>query len=690
MMSQKIDWSTFKGLTDQEIEIKAREILNSMTLKEKVKQMAGDGTLLRNAIPMAIRYNKFPLPAGYNERLGIPGIQFSDGPRGIVVGGSTCFPVSMARGATWDVDLERRIGNAIGIEARAKGANFFGGVCINLLRHPAWGRAQETYGEDPYHLGEMGAALTKGIQEHVMACAKHYACNSMENARFKINVKVDERTLREIYLWHFKKCVDAGVASVMNAYNKVNGFYCGHNRHLLKEILKEEWGFKGFVITDFLLGIRNGVKAVNAGVDIEMPFQWRMTPRKMLKYLKKGKISREQIDDSVLRVLRMLIKFELKNDTSFYSEDKVLSIDHVNLALEAARKSIVLLKNDNNILPLDKNKVKKVSIVGKLANMENTGDYGSSRVYPPHVITPLEGINKIAGDSIEITYNDGKNVQQACEEVRNSDVVIIVVGYTYKDEGEYVVVGSKGGDRDFLTLREVDEELILNLSESNPNCIVIIEGGSAVIMEKWKENVRAILMAWYPGMEGGLAMGEVIFGCINPCAKLPMVFPKSQDQLPYFDKNAKEIEYGYYHGYRLMDREQYQPAFPFGFGLSYTTYSYDNLRLSKSQVKKGEIIEIKVDISNTGKMMGEEIVQLYIGYVNSSIDRPVKELRGFGKVALNPGETKTYSFTLKTDDLAYYNENKKEWIIEEIIYSVLVGPLSKEDDLLQSQFSIIL
>ncbi len=686
MSVNKINWSSFKRLTEQQIEEKAREILSRMTLKEKLKQMSGDGTLLRNGLSMAIRYNKKPIPAGVNKRLGIPGIKFTDGPRGVVMGNATCFPVSMARGASWDINLEERIGKAIGMEARAMGANFFGGVCINLLRHPAWGRAQETYGEDPYHLGEMGAALVRGVQKHVMACAKHYACNSMENARFKVNVKINERTLREIYLPHFKKCVDAGVTSIMSAYNKVNGHYCGHNRHLLTEILKQDWGFRGFVITDFLFGIRDGKQAVNAGVDIEMPFQWKMKPKKLMQYLKNGDITEEQINDSVLRILRMLIQFESSIDPTIYTTDRISCKEHIQLALEAARKSIVLLKNQNNLLPLDRHSIKKIVVLGKLASMENTGDHGSSRVYPPYVVTPLEGIKRSASKNIQVIYNEGKNIQENVEDIRTADAIIIVVGYTHRDEGEYI--RTVGGDRVSLTLRPVDEELILKVSEINPNCIVVMKGGSAIIMESWKESCKAILMAWYAGMEEGTAIGEIIFGDVNPSAKLPVTFPKSQDQLPYFDREAEEIEYGYYHGYRLMDKQKFEPAFYFGHGLSYTYFTYYNLRLDSSNVTKGDSITIKFDITNQGKMFGEEIAQLYVGYKNPSIERAVKELKGFKKIALQPGETKTCTLTLNTDNLAFFDAEKNKWIIEPSEYELLLGSSSKPQDLLKAKFNI--
>ena len=256
-----------------DVDAGARHLLAQMTLDEKIGQMSGDTPMLSGLIGMAHGYNVRPFPAGENRRLGVPALQFTDGPRGVVMNHSTCFPVAMARGATWDPDLEERVGDAIGVEARSLGANFFAGICINVLRHPAWGRAQETFGEDPFHLGEMGAALVRGAQRHLMACVKHFACNSIEDTRMTVDVRVDERTLREVYLPHFKRCVDEGAAAVMSAYNKVNGEYCGHNRRLLREILKSEWGFDGLVMSDFMWGIHDATAAANSGMDVEMPLR---------------------------------------------------------------------------------------------------------------------------------------------------------------------------------------------------------------------------------------------------------------------------------------------------------------------------------------------------------------------------------------------------------------------------------
>ncbi len=657
-----------------------------MSLDQKVRQMAGDQTLVRGGIPMLRQYNARPICAGTDPELGIPPIAFSDGPRGVVMGTSTCFPVSIARGASWDPELEERIGEAIGIEARAQGANYFGGVCINLLRHPAWGRAQETYGEDPFHLGCMGVALLTGAQKHIMACAKHYALNSIENTRMKVNVRVDERTLREIYLPHFKKCVDAGVASIMGAYNKVNGDQCCESAHLLRDILKGDWAFSGFVVSDFVYGVRIGQKAVNAGLDIEMPFRFRMTPKKMKKMVGRGLIPEALIDDAVLRILRQKLRFNRGDDPASYKLESVTSPKHILLAREAARKGIVLLKNTGPILPLNRAEVKKIAVIGKLATLPNIGDRGSSQVRPPYVVTPLEGIQRVAGGSVEVEYNRGTDPIQAIDLAKSADVVVVVAGFTQRDEGEHLAM--VGGDRSSLNLRPVDEELILSIACVNPKVIVVLEGGSAIIIEKWKDAVAAILMAWYPGMEGGHAIGDVLFGDANPCGKLPCSFPKSPDQLPFFDPATKDIEYGYYHGYRLMDKKKVLPAFPFGFGLSYTTYSYKNAHITPSIVSKNGQFQVSVDVTNTGSRPGEEIVQVYIEYPKTSIDRPIKDLKGFKKVALEPGETKTCTILVPISELAYFDISRKDWVIADSDYGALVGPSSREEDLLRSKFQV--
>ncbi len=672
---------------DPERENRIRELLSRMTLDDKIGQMSACTNLLRHAV-MVPRYNYWTYDSGENKRLGIPAKKFTDGPRGIVKGHCACFPVSMARGASWDTELEQRVGEAMGYEARAVGANFFGGVCVNLLRHPGWGRAQETFGEDPHHLGEMGVAMIAGLQKHLMACAKHYAGNSIEESRFFVNVKMDERTLREIYLPHFKKCVDAGVAAIMSAYNKVNGHLCGQNRRLLTEILKQEWKFEGFIISDFIWGVKNGKAAANAGLDIEMPLA-RFYGKKLKKLVEAGEVPEKNIDESALRILRQKDRFA-KVGLAAYDQSKIAGPEHSRLALESARKSIVLLKNENAVLPLDRGKIRSVAVIGKLAAKANLGDIGSSRVRPPYAVTPLQGIKNRAGESLRVVFNDGQNLSLAKQAAKEADAVVIVAGLSWRNEGEFLPLPlvKIGGDRLNLDLSLDQEELINAVSAENKKCIVVLEGGSAITMEKWRAKVPAILMAWYPGMEGGNAIADIIFGEFNPCAKLPILFPKSTDQLPPFDNQVRDIEYGYYHGFRLFDKKKLEPAFAFGFGLSYTQYKYSNLRLDQKQIGKSGKVAAKIEVANIGSRAGEEIVQLYLGYPGSKVDRPVKDLKAFGKLSLNPGETKTLSLEVQAEDLAYYDVEKSKWEIEEMEYLVYLGSSSRPQDLLSESFKI--
>ncbi|NBC64211.1 MAG: hypothetical protein GVY07_00940, partial [Bacteroidetes bacterium] len=400
-----------ENLTYQEADKIAVDLVSQMTFDEKLDQMTGDMSFLdiASGLTSVLVFETIPIIAsGENDRLNIPPFTFTDGPRGVVVTEATAFPVAMARGATWDQDLEFRVGDAIGKEARAAGANYFGGVCINLLRHSAWGRAQETFGEDPWHLGKMGVSLINGVQQHnVMACAKHYALNSIEESRFKVNVSVDERTLREVYLPHFKMAVDADVASIMSAYNKVRGEFAGHNRYLLTDILRNEWNFEGFVTSDWLFGLREGIKGVNAGLDIEMPLDQHYIPEELNPALESGEISIDQIDEMVRRVIRTKLLYITNTDPQEYPDEILASDEHQQLALEVAEKSMVLLKNDDDFLPLAVGEIESLAVIGELADADHTGDRGSSGTHPPYIITMLEGLEDYSNGSFEVVFNDG-------------------------------------------------------------------------------------------------------------------------------------------------------------------------------------------------------------------------------------------------------------------------------------------
>jgi beta-glucosidase len=703
------------------IKEQVQKLMDKLTLEDKLNMMDGDTPFWSGFNEMANGYNVKPYPAGVMPEIGVQGIQFIDGPRGIVMKGSTTFPVSMARGATWDIALEEKVGEAIGKELRAQGGNFFGGVCINLLRHPAWGRAQETYGEDPVILGEMGAALARGVQKHGMACVKHFALNSMENSRFQVDVNISDRALHEIYLPHFKRVIDKGnVAAVMSAYNRMNGEWCGQNRVLLTDILKNKWGFEGFVITDFIFGMDDSKKAVLAGQDIEMPF--RMIHDQHLKELvEKGEVPIARIDDAVTRILTQQIKWA---KPAIYDKEVIGCKEHLELAREVAEKSMVLLKNENSLLPL-KN-IKKLAVIGKLADSKATGDAGSSNTRPEHVVSSLEGIRDRFKDSAEIIYNSGEVLESAVDDAKSSDAVILIVGYTHEDEGEYVPPGmfrkkvhlmpepvlpeedkiaetllapektgdaatdsfSQGGDREDLHLHPADVMLIRAVAQANKNTVVSVVAGSAVIMEEWKDDVPAILMQWYSGMEGGIALANILAGDVNPGGKLPFVIPTSADHLPIFDYNAKSITYDLWHGYRKLEKEGNQPAFPFGFGLSYTNYEYKNLRLDKDSYKDTDTIRVTLDIQNRGKVNGEEIVQVYISAVDSKVERAKKELKAFSRIPITAGETMTVTLAIPAADIAYYDENAKDFIVEPVEYEVFAGRHSLDPQALKTRFNI--
>ena len=618
----------------------------------------------------------------------------------------TTFPVGMARGASWDVDLEERINEVIAIEMRANRVNYAATPCINLLRHPAWGRAQETYGEDPWLLGEFGVAAVKGIERHnVMACPKHFALNSLDNSRFVVDVELDERTLREVYLPHFKKTIQVGKpASIMSAYNKVRGEYLANNKYLLNDILRDEWGFEGFVSSDWFQGTYDGIGSVKAGLDVEMPYQQVYKYDILEEGIEKGEISEADIDKIVTRTLKTRLKYAFSDDQDTYGQDQIEKESHVTLARVAAEKSMVLIKNDE-VLPLGSETGQKVLVLGRLANMENTGDHASSNSTSLNITTPYEGIQAFnQGLQNEVELYDGPDNSIAADKAKNADQVILVVGYTFEDEGEYIningdmeksaeagkLVGEKGigGDRESLRLLPEDEALIQAVSAVNDNIVVVYVGGSAINMNSWEAKVPGILFAWYSGMEGGSALANVLYGKVNPSGKLPFSIARNDSDYPFFNPYTLKIDYGYYHGYTLFEKENIEVAYPFGYGLSYTTYEYGELEIKNSELNKEGVLRAKINVTNTGSVAGEEIVQLYVGFKNSSVDRPIKLLRGFDKIGLEPGETKTVELEVNIQDLAWYDPEVKQWKVEEMVYELYVGPSSKKDELIEAEFIV--
>lgn len=672
----------------------AQRIVSSLSLEEKVSLMGGNVSLQEMLSDMTAdpnkHYNYIPYPAGGVVKADVPPMLFCDGPRGVVCGSgkSTCFPVSMLRGASFDTKLEEKIGHAIGREVRAFGGNLFAGVCINLPYNPGWGRSQETYGEESFHLGEMGSSLMRGVQEEdVIACIKHYAFNQMEISRFKVSVDCDKRTEREVFLPHFKRCIDEGAASVMSSYNLYKGTQCGHHNYLLNEVLKGEWDFDGFVMSDFIWGVKDTVEAANGGQDMEMCCT-QFFGEKLVDSVRAGKVPESRIDDAATRIIRTLLAFKDSYDGKI-DESVIGCKDHIALALQSAREGITLIKNDNNVLPLKKDNVKRVVVLGKLGEKEVIGDHGSSQVHPAYIITPVQGIANV-NPKAEVVYYNAENIAHAKKLAADADAVVFVVGYDHDDEGEYIsedqndaYTGSIGGDRkNSLGLHADEITLIKEVGPVNQNSIAVLIGGNMIMIEEWKDDVSAILMAYYAGMEGGTAIAEILFGDVNPSGKLPFVIPFKESDLPQVDWDTQSQWYDYYHGYTKLEKEGVKPSVPYGFGLSYTSFALGNASFGTTK----DAVTASCSITNTGDVNGTQVLQMYVGFKNSSVDRPVKILRGFERVSLRPGESKAVTIECPIEQLCWYNPDTEKMEIEHMEYEIYIGTSSANEDLLSGTF----
>ncbi len=666
--------------TEENFEKQADALLGAMTLKEKIKMIHG-----KMFFPQILKNKLFhgslfytPFRGGGCRRLGIPEIRFTDGPRGVVCGRATCLPSAMLRAGAFDPELEYRVGKMIAKEAAAAGANFFAGICVNLVRNPRWGRCQETYGEDPFLLGKMGAAMVKAVQEEgIIACPKHFALNSVEDRRFYADVRADGRTLREVYLPHFKKCIDAGTFSIMSAYNKVNGEYCAENKTLLKDILRGEWGFRGFVMSDFMWGFRDAEKALKAMLDIEMPVPVRYNCRNIRRLLRQGRLSEGHLDAAVKNILRPLL--QLTPDLKHADKAVIGCEEHCRLAAQAAAKGMALLKN-SGILPLKKDI--KVAVTGPYADKVNTGDKGSSRVKSRYHITPYEGIKRVFGHAA--LYN-GASLEKALDAARDAEAVVVCAGFDYKTEGEYLTKArygakkkpiGKSGDRVTLDLSVEEIKLIKGLKEAGKKVIVCLIAGGAVLTGEWEDSADAIIMMYYSGLEGGSALAGILCGDICPGGKLPFTVAKKQGDYPpfmEFGDKPYEIDYGYYHGYTLFDKEKKEPEYPFGFGLSYTTFEINDIKLREAP---GRVIVI-ARVKNAGSVKGSEVVQVYAGSEETDKERPVKLLKGFKRVELEPGEEKQVEIVVDKNDLKFYGPEKKIWELDKS-YIFYVGNDSRD------------
>ena len=796
------------------IEDRIEDLLRRMTPAEKAELLGGTG------------FDSKPI-----ERLGIPALKMADGPLGVRWERSTAFPAGVALAATWDPELIHKVGATIGRELKSKGRHVILGPCVNIHRVPYGGRNFESYGEDPYLASRIAVAFVKGVQsENVIATTKHFALNNQEFERNSIDVKVDERTLHEIYLPAFKATVqEAGVWSIMSAYNRLNGQYCSSNTNLLTDILKNKWGFKGFVMSDWG-AVHSVVPTLYAGMDIEMPRDRYLTVENTLKTLQSGLIKESKLDDKVRRMLRAMFAIGLFDGRM--DNGAIDTPEHRKLALNVAQNGIVLLKNEDGILPLDSKKIKQIAVIGPYATEAVTGGGGSSKVDPVYEVNLFDGLRSRLGKKVSIKtacgiakdiivepiksdylktpdgtqngllgkyYNnmlfDGEPILTRVDkeinfdieggsfhEMVNADQIAVIwtgkllppesgmyeigtgsddgtrlylndklivdnwgehgVDYKtatvelkkggnydikiefYENSGDAAAIlawrflddetkesirqkelnkaidiargadvavlylGSnhfmetEGKDRESLNLPGEQIELLKAVAGVNKNTIIVINSGAAVLMDEWLNDVKAVLEAWFPGQEGGNAIADVLVGNVNPSGKLPTSFIRIWEDSPAYanypgEDGILKYEEGIFVGYRHLDHAQIEPLFPFGHGLSYTTFEYSDLELSNKAITESERLTVSFTIKNTGKWSGAEVAQLYVRDELCSVIRPEKELKGFIKVLLNSGEQKRVSMTLDKSALSFYDIVSKDWKAEPGKFKVMIGSSSR-------------
>ncbi len=806
------------------VDERVEDLFSRMTLEEKIEQLAG--------LP-----DERGMKTAYNERLGIPDFKMSDGPIGVRWDESTAFPSGVSLAATWDTMLAASYGRQLARETLFKGRNYILGPCINMHRLPIGGRNFESYGEDPWLAGRLAVSYVKAVQkEGVITSVKHYALNNQEWERFKVNVKVDERTLREIYLPHFEMAVkEGGAYTLMAAYNKVNDWWASENKHLLKDILKDEWGFKGLVVSDWG-ATHSTVHAIKHGLDLEMPTGEFLNEVKIQEALKKGDITVEDLDNMVRRILWVKFKaglFDRPADVQYPDP----SDESARVAYDVAARSIVLLKNENQLLPLDLAKIKSLAIIGPNAAVARTGGGGSSRITPRKAESPLEVFRTLAGTQVQINYaegaklpasplhvipsaylrtpdgqpglrasyfnnmelqgkptleridatvdfnwedkapaaelpNDkfsvrwtgsiippktgrialftasddgvrlivngkklidnwtdhattvdsvsldlvkGKPIDIVLEFYENRGAAVIQLGWDYTEEksdgdrllteaveaarksdvalvfvGSSDYIESEGYDKVYgMHLPVGQDRLIEEVVKANPRTVVVLYGGTAIDMQNWGGRVPAILDAFFPGQEGSRAVVDIITGKVNPSGKLPFTFWATPDQSPaykgYRDPSleAPYIE-GIFMGYRWVDKKGIQPAFPFGHGLSYTAFSFDEMMINPLNDREYEVL---VKVTNTGPRLGTEVVQLYVAPPQAD-DMPVKELKGFAPLNLQPGESGIARILLNKRSFAHWDTQSNQWVVRPGVYTLWVGA-SSADIRLKSTLDIL-
>jgi beta-glucosidase len=656
----------------QPVEKRVEDLLSRMTLEEKLDYIGGINGFYIRAI----------------DRLGVPAIKMSDGPMGSRNDGqTTAYPAGIALAATWDRAMAGNVGVALGRDCRARGVNILLAPAVNIYRSPLCGRNFEYMGEDPFLAGALAAPLIQGLQsQEVLATVKHYACNNQEWDRHHISSEVDERTLHEIYLPAFKAAVQQGkVACVMTSYNLLNGVHCSQNDLLINQILKTNWGFNGFVMSDWI-STYDAVGVANGGLDLEMPDARFMNRTNLLPALQDGRVQQSVIDDKVRRILRTVIAAGFFDRPQLRKDISLNDPENARTALAGAREAIVLLKNSRHLLPLDRGAIKSIAVVGPNADPAVYCGGGSAFTQVFEATSILQGITQLAGQSVKVLH--GANDEEAVSLAKQADVAVVCVGFNQRPEGQHRARNGDAGegeghDRSF-ELPAGQTNLIQAVTAANPHTIVVINSGGGVAWAGWLDGVPAVLEAWYSGQASGRAVAEILFGEVNPSGKLPATFEKRWEDNPtapyYHQREDHKTPYteGIFVGYRGYDEKNVEPQFCFGHGLSYTEFRYGKVQVTPQRVPRDGRVTVSVEVENSGQRAGDEVVQLYIHQAKSSVKRPVKELRGFERVSLKPGQKQTVNLTLAADQLGFYDVKTHGWVVEPGAFDVLIGSSSRD------------
>ena len=656
------------------LEIRINALLGRMTETEKLSLLA----MTSGGDPQKL--NIPPI-----ERLGIPSLRTTDAPEGVRDGPSTSFPMGIVMASTWNPVLIGQLGAAIGEEAKAKNRQVVYGPCVNIHRTPQSGRGYENYSEDPYLTARLAVGYIEGMQSKgVSACVKHFACNNQETHRHDIDVQVDERTLHEIYLPAFEAAIkEAHVWSIMPAFNQVNGTWMAQNKLLLTDMVKTEWDWDGLVISDWG-AVHETAPAVNAGTDIEMPNPDHFNNAALTASLQKGEITQASIDDKVRRILRVLARTGALDPPKPVNTAVVNSPWHQRLSLKVAQQGITLLKNEHSLLPLDRTKFKSIAVIGPNASDTQLGGRWSADVVPFYTVSVLDGIKKKVPVGVNVGYAQGcprkdpgsaDMLREATMLAAKSNIAIVVVGMDKDYEGEEL-------DPPNLYLPGDQDKLIQAVAKVNKNTLVILNNGSPLLMDKWLAQVPALLEPWYAGQDTGTAVADILFGDVNPSGKLPDTLAiRREDYSDWgnYPGNGGSVTYaeGLYVGYRHFDKKNIKPLFPFGFGLSYTTFGYSNLKLEATQ-GRGQTASVSVTVQNTGKRGGDEIAQLYVRPLAPPLDRPVRELKGFQRVSLQPGQKAVVTFLLDDRAFSYWDVKRHAWQVSPGTYTIEVGASSRD------------